>query len=344
MRAPISLAVLAALLLTAAPASAKTVFGGIHAHRGGALSGGSPSGFENTLLAFEESNEQGADVIELDVKLTSDNVPVVMHDATLDRTTNCTGQVRQKTAAELEAECGVDVRGTGDKTEPSPTRLSVPPLSEVLTWANSNRVKLNLEIKNQPTDPDYDTTSAFADTVLAAVEASGIPKDQVLIQSFWPPNLDRAEARGFTTSILVLSQVATVDNLRLAEPYDIVSPGWPVQGDAKAYVDAAHKAGKPVVPYTLDTKADIQDALDAGVDGVITNDTDLGLKTLYGPACKSAEAQEKRALAKYRAAQKKVKQAKTADGKRKARERARVYLKRYQKIKRSRAAVCLKGG
>ena len=133
-------------------------------------------------------------------------------------------------------------------------------MAAVLAWAKQDKVKLSLEIKNIPTDVDYDPTSAFADTVLGGIEASGIPKSQVLIQSFWPANLDRAKAKGFQTSYLVLSQVATKENLRLVEPYTLVSPGWPVQGDAKAYVDAAHAMGKPVIPYTLDTAKDQKDA------------------------------------------------------------------------------------
>ena len=93
-----SLVLCAALLVVAAPALAARPF--IHAHRGGSLEFGKPTYPENTLPAFRASAFRGF-VLELDVKLTKDLVPVVIHDATLDRTTPCSGQVRSFTFAEL---------------------------------------------------------------------------------------------------------------------------------------------------------------------------------------------------------------------------------------------------
>jgi glycerophosphoryl diester phosphodiesterase len=329
MRLAILAALLAAALMTAAPATAKTAFAGVQAHRGGPLQNGKPTTYENSLEAFKAGHAAGADVIEFDVKLTKDNVPVIMHDDTLDRTTTCTGPVKDKTLSEL-AGCRIDTLGWTDVHAVGPNPVAIPTMAAVLGWAKQNKVKVNLEIKNLPTDNDYDTTPAYADTILGGIEASGIPKSLVLVQSFWPPNLDRAKARGFQTSYLVLSQVATKDNLKLVEPYTLVSPGWPVQGDAKEYVDAAHAMGKPVIPYTLDTRKDQQDAIAAGVDAFITNDIPLGLKTLYGPACDDAKSAEKKAKAKYR-------KAKTPAAKRKAK-------KVLTKATKARKAACTRAG
>ncbi|MEA2480435.1 MAG: glycerophosphoryl diester phosphodiesterase [Thermoleophilaceae bacterium] len=341
MRTRLLLAVLAAGLIAAAPVSAKTTFGGVEAHRGGALTGGSPSNYENSLEAYQASFALGADVEELDIKLTADNVPVVMHDATLDRTTNCTGQVRQKTLAEL-AGCRIDMWGAESMLAPAPGTAAIPTMADVLAWAKANDVKLNLEIKNIPTDPDYDSTSSFADTVLDGIEASGIPKSLVLVQSFWPPNLDRAKPRGFQTSLLVLQQGANQQAIDLAKSggYDVLSPGWPPQGDAKSFVDAAHAAGKPVIPYTLDSKSAIQSAIDARADGFIGNDPKLGLRLFYGPACKTAKSLEARAAKKYKAALKRQKQAKTAAQKRKARAQVKSAKKLLQGSTRTRKATC----
>ena len=95
-------------LVAAAPAQATTPF--IHAHRGGPLVDGTPTFGENTLPAFRDAAAKGF-VLELDVKLTQDNVPVVIHDAELDRVTACTGEVAARTLAELES-CPVDILGT----------------------------------------------------------------------------------------------------------------------------------------------------------------------------------------------------------------------------------------
>src|SRR5687768_691781 len=83
----------------------------VHAHRGGSLatsSGEQAARYpENTLPAFRAAARRGF-VLELDVKRTADGVPVVIHDATLDRTTDCSGRVDSITARRL-ARCEVDV-------------------------------------------------------------------------------------------------------------------------------------------------------------------------------------------------------------------------------------------
>ena len=73
----------------------------IHAHRGGPLVGGIPAFAEQTMPAFHHAAFAQRAVLELDVKLTSDRVPVVIHDPTVDRTTDGSGRVQDLTAAEL---------------------------------------------------------------------------------------------------------------------------------------------------------------------------------------------------------------------------------------------------
>src|SRR5262245_4408992 len=111
----------------------------IHAHRGGSYVNGKPTFPENTMPAFENAAAEKS-VIELDVKLTKDGVPVVIHDDTLDRTTNCTGPVKGKTLAQLKR-CRADVLGSpgnpgGLKTKKiaKPT-VQVPTLKDVLAFA-----------------------------------------------------------------------------------------------------------------------------------------------------------------------------------------------------------------
>src|SRR5918911_1527211 len=94
---------------TAAPAPALD----LHAHRGGTLQNGTPVAYENSLSAFKAAPGLGADVVELDVHVSHDGVPFVMHDGTLDRTTDCTGPVADHTAAEIDA-CHIDRLGTTD--------------------------------------------------------------------------------------------------------------------------------------------------------------------------------------------------------------------------------------
>ena len=149
------LVVCAGLLAVAAPALAVRPF--IHAHRGGSIEFGTPTYPENTMPAFRASAQRGF-VLELDVKLTKDLVPVVIHDPTLDRTTPCTGQVNARTFAAA-------ARRTARRTSSAPTdnfvqlapndrrRAPIPKLSEVLALARHAGARVNLEIKNQPDRP-----------------------------------------------------------------------------------------------------------------------------------------------------------------------------------------------
>src|SRR5215210_1213946 len=89
---------------------------------------------ENTLTAFELGVEQGADALELDVRVTRDGAPVVVHDATLDRTTDRVGPVRAHTLAELrQADAGHRFTSDGQRTHPyRGAGIRIPTLAEVL--------------------------------------------------------------------------------------------------------------------------------------------------------------------------------------------------------------------
>jgi glycerophosphoryl diester phosphodiesterase len=335
----IALGAAALTLAAAAPATAKTPFAGIQAHRGGAMQNGTPVQPENSLEAFKNAHDNiHADVIEMDAKLTADNVPVIMHDATLDRTTNCTGPVRQRTAADLAANCRIDTIGAEANVKPATgPGVAIPTLASVLAWAKTDKVKLSIEIKNQPTDSeDYDATPAFATAVLDTIDQSGIDKKLVLIQSFWPPNLDVAKARGFQTILLLLQQGANQQGIDLAKQYGAVSPGWPTAQDPKTFVENAHAAGLPVIPYTIDDAKEIDRALAVGSDAVITNDPALGTVVRDARLCKAAVTSEKR-LKKVYNKRLKAYRAKPTKARKKAMLSAR---KVYTRASRARKATC----
>jgi glycerophosphoryl diester phosphodiesterase len=102
---------------------------------------------DHTILAYDQALEDGADMLELDIHETRDNVIVVMHDETVDDTTNCTGFIKEKTFAEL-LECDAGYKWTQDGGETYPYRdmgLVVPSLEEVLERYPDTPV--NIEIK-----------------------------------------------------------------------------------------------------------------------------------------------------------------------------------------------------
>ena len=105
------------------------------AHRGGAALWP-----ENSLLAFRNALALGADFLELDVHLSRDGEVMVIHDATLDRTTDGSGPVREHTAAELRA---LHLKDRGG----APTAEPVPTLDEVVALAAAGQRQMLLEIK-----------------------------------------------------------------------------------------------------------------------------------------------------------------------------------------------------
>jgi glycerophosphoryl diester phosphodiesterase len=261
----------------------------IHAHRGGPIVGGprtqEPYYVEEGLGAYKAAARLGF-VLEVDAKLSADSVPIVIHDATLDRTTDCEGEVQAMTAAELTGECEIDLLGTDDNTiqlKPGDRRREpVRTLAEILDLAERRGARVNLEIKNVPGDPDFDTTSEYADAVVAAVKASKFPPERLIVQSFWPPNLDVIEADPYfaetPTSFLTLEQANDGGPAVAAgRGYEYISPAWPVDED---YVAEAHGLGLKVVPYTIDDGEGVRGAAAIGVDALISNDPQMARDVL----------------------------------------------------------------
>ncbi len=251
------------VFLLIAPA-AQAAVPGVQAHRGGPVIDGDPLFAEETLPAFRNAHQNLQVVLELDAKLTKDSVPVVFHDDTLDRTTNCTGLVADKTLAELAA-CPADVLGAPGndlKTAPAPTPVPIATLAEVLAYAKSAGATVNLEIKNYPTDDDHDPTPAFANRVMDVVLESKIPASQVILQSFTPQNLDVAEQRMPEAEFAFLGLAGSEDfalSVASMRGWDWVSPAWPVD---KEFVDRAHAEKVRVVPYTINQREDVKAAAD----------------------------------------------------------------------------------
>ncbi len=254
----------------------------VHAHRGGSVRAGVPTFPEESMAGFRSAAQDLQVVLELDTKLTADGVPVVIHDDSLDRTTNCEGLVADKTLAEL-GQCVEDVLGSPGNdlpTAPAPDPQPIPTLAEVLALAKVEGSVVNLEIKNYPTDDDHDPTPAFANRVMDVVLASGIPASHVIIQSFTPDSLDVAQQRMPDAQFSLLSLAPTNDlaiDVASGRGWDWVSPEWPIDD---SYVERAHGSDLKVVPYTLNQPDDVSEAAKAGVDALITDDPLMALQTL----------------------------------------------------------------
>jgi len=287
---PVLLTALLALLVLAPPAAAAEPAPIVHAHRGGSILDGRPAFPEETMPAFRHAALVERVWLELDVKLTRDRVPVVLHDDTLERTTDCDDAIAAITAAELARRCRADRDGSpgSDGPEPrdAPARepVPLPTLEETLAFAREAGAAVNVEIKNQPGDQDYDPSGATAERVMEVIAAARLDPARLIVQSFDPSNLDVAEEElpGVQTSYLTLSPSNEGGPpYAAARGYEWISPGGV---PSAAYVQRARALGLRVVPYTLNTPADVRAAAASGVDALITDDPVMARKALGRPA------------------------------------------------------------
>ncbi len=216
-------------------------------HRG--ASGSYP---ENTLLAFDRALEQGADALELDVRLCGDGAVVVIHDATVDRTTDGTGLVRDRTLSEVRA---LDAGGG----EPIPT------LDEVLE--HFPETPLIVELKET-------AVAAAAQRCLDRHRATG----RVLVGSFEPgalrpfgkPDCHRAASRRETALAWALSR-AGLHPPAAFEAYTVPERHGRLRVVDARFVAAARRAGRPVHVWTVNDVAQARRLRAIGVCGIITN-------------------------------------------------------------------------
>jgi glycerophosphoryl diester phosphodiesterase len=277
-----------ALLLAVLPTSAAVAAGDtapfVSAHRGGAAY--AP---ENTLVAFENAVRLGVDEIEMDAQLTADGHVVIIHDDTLDRTTDCTGTVIATTLADLQQCDAAFWFSPGQPTTvpaadaPHPLRgagVRIPTVAEVLDWQQALGAaapRLSIEIKDIPGEANFDVAgTAVAEVLVPLIVDRGLT-DQVVVQSFWPPALEavRRLAPDLATQFLTTTstgQTATMNvTYATARGHDVSAPNFDAPDLTAATVAAAHAAGRQVVPWTPDRVADLAATAALGVDGIITN-------------------------------------------------------------------------
>lgn len=139
----------------------------IFAHRG--YSALNP---ENTMKAFDEAAQAGADGLELDVQMTKDGVLVVIHDEKIDRTTDGTGYVKNLTYKEISK------YNANYKFKKSIQKTTIPTLEEVFEWMGSNQIICNIELKNNVV-PYY----GMEEKVIALIHQYKL-NDRMIISSF----------------------------------------------------------------------------------------------------------------------------------------------------------------
>lgn len=218
---------------------------------------------ENTLAAFEAAWRAGADAIELDVQLTADGHVVVIHDETLDATTDGTGELASTALAAVRS------ADAGGWFAPAFAGQRVPTFDEVLRLLVARPgTDLLLEVKGV-------WTVEQVRRVTEPVAAAGLV-DRVVAQSFRPETVAAlAEAAPeLRRGLLVLE--AQPDLVRRCAELDVVTcnPHGALLLQDPGLVDRLHAAGRQVMVWTLNEPEHWAGALALGVDGIITDRPD----------------------------------------------------------------------
>jgi glycerophosphoryl diester phosphodiesterase len=239
----------------------------IAAHRGGGALWP-----ENSLLAFQSAIALGSDLIELDVHQSRDGVVVVIHDATVDRTTEGAGAVGSMTAADLRR-----LRLRGPDGALSAER--VPTLDEVLAAAAPSHAGLLIEVKEPAPGDRYD---GVEERVLAAVAAAGM-QARTTIMAFDPRVIVRVRelAPRMRTSFLVsyyaveragVRSEVTIDWARATGATDV---GLELTLLDEGVVAAARAASLALGVWTVNDETAMRRMLALGVDILTTDRPDL---------------------------------------------------------------------
>lgn len=247
------------------------------AHRGGA--GLFP---ENTLHAFEQSWKMGVDVLELDVRETADKKLVVMHDRTVDRTTDGSGQISEMTLeAVKKLNAGYRFSPDGGQTFPlREQKISVPTLAEVFNALPDAR--FNIEPKQ--------ASPTLIKSLCVQIRERKLTQ-KVVVGSFNQTGLDdfRRECPEVATSAGTseVSQFLTMYKTGLGASYSPAMQALQIpekigslQIVSKEFVETARRLNLDVHVWTINETADMQRLLETGVDGIMTDYPDRLLKLL----------------------------------------------------------------
>jgi len=213
---------------------------------------------ENTLAGIRKAIELGSEGIEIDVQMSADGVPVLMHDLTVDRTTKGTGNLADMTLERLRA---LDVGG-----EPVPT------LTEVLE-VTKGRVLLVMEIK----------APGIEEQVAQVVRDAGALND-VMTWSFYPDALEgmRSAEPRIPSALLIAGEHISKWPAMRERALKIGAQGVSVffLGIDASIAESCRRSGLTLYTWTPDEEPQMQKLVDLGVDGICTNYPDRAVRAL----------------------------------------------------------------
>ncbi|HXH31947.1 MAG TPA: glycerophosphodiester phosphodiesterase [Bacteriovoracaceae bacterium] len=259
---------------TGAPAVALGIFKSdssrflVFAHRGGA--GILP---ENTITAFKHTAKMGVDVLELDVHATKDGVLVVLHDATVERTTNETGKISDMTLESVKKlDAAYRFSKDGGKTFPfRGKRIVIPTLLEV--FAAFPNMNFNIEPKQ--------VVPSITKLLCGLIQQRKMT-DKIIVGSFQQAAVEeiRAECPEVATSgtpaevvkFLMMYQTGIGESYTPPMQALQIPKSWgSLQVVTEGFISTAHELNVKVHVWTINDPGEMQRLIDMGVDGIMTD-------------------------------------------------------------------------
>ena len=225
---------------------------------------------ENTIAAFKLAKDHDADGVELDVKLTKDEVPIVIHDGSFDRTTNGSGKISELTLTQIKSFDAGSWFGQDFSGE------RIPTLSEVFEALDKNLL-INIELTNYRT-PFDNLINIVADLVKRHNNM-----DQIFFSSFFPGNLKKIKKIFNNVPVALLAYPDILGSIQRSAIYRNLSPHiiHPYKNNAnRIYIEKQHRYNRRVHAWTVNDPQEIKQLLQNGVDGIITDNPKFAKKLL----------------------------------------------------------------
>ncbi len=215
---------------------------------------------ENTLAAFDKAVEIGVDGIELDVQLSKDNVPVIIHDEKLNRTTTGRGRVKNFSMAELKK------YDAGSWFDPQFSGLEIPVLEEIFARYKDSGLLFNIELKNKTT-----AYPGIEETVLEYISRYNL-EESVIISSFNHDSLVlcRKLNPAVRTGMIYLEDIKEPWHYARSLGCYSVHPLFFYLQSAETLV-GFKKHDLPLYPWTVNNLQQMENFINKGVEGIITD-------------------------------------------------------------------------
>ncbi|RFA37181.1 glycerophosphodiester phosphodiesterase [Virgibacillus dokdonensis] len=230
----------------------------LYAHRGASYY--AP---ENTMPAFELAYQMQADGIETDVQLTKDQVPVLIHDENVKRTTNSSGYIKDYTYHEL---CQLDA---GSWFSPNYAHTPIPTLEDFLTWAKHKPLYLNIELKNNKVA--YHHIEAIVYEYISAYQLT----NRTTISTFNPNSVVKLLNYRKNIEIALLTSRRYRYPIHVAKELGASALHLKYKLITPKIVASAYEQNVKLRLYTVNRPAHIIRSIQYGVDGMFTDVPDL---------------------------------------------------------------------